>query len=131
MAQKVVVSDPNTGKSYQIEIKEAETRRLIGLQIGGKFDGGIIGLPGYELEITGGTDKDGFPMRPDVDGPRRVKVLLSGGKGFKPKDKGERRRKYVRGKVISDAIVQINAKIVKCGTRPLEELLPQKSEAKK
>jgi small subunit ribosomal protein S6e len=129
MAFKVVVSDPESGISHQLEAREPGARRLVGLKIGDKFDGEIVGLPGYELQITGGTDKDGFPMRADIAGPRRAYVLLSGPPGFRPRGRGERRRKRVRGRTISDDIVQINTKIVKKGEKPLEELIPGK-EAK-
>lgn len=120
---KVNISDPETGRTYKKEVKEPQARSLIGLKIGDTFDGGIVGLPGYELQITGGTDKDGFPMRPDIPGSGRHDVLLSDGPGYRPKKKGERKRKKVRGNTISEAIVQINTKIVKKGAKPIEELL--------
>lgn len=112
---KVVVSHKD--KSYQIE---TDTDKLIGLKIGDEFDGSIIGLPGYKLKITGGSDKDGFPMRKDIEGSRRVKVLLSSGPGFKPRRKGERRRKSVRGNTISEDIVQVNTVVVKEGEKPIK-----------
>jgi len=123
---KVVVSDPESGRSYQIELKETETKKLIGLKIGDMISGEILGLPGYELQITGGSDRDGFPMRPDFAGIGRKKILLSGPPGFHPRRKGERRRKYVRGNQISEAIVQVNTKVVKRGEKPLEEILKPK-----
>lgn len=129
MAFKVVMADPEKGKSYQLEAREPAARKLVGLRIGDKFDGEIVGLPGYEIQITGGTDKDGFPMRADVAGPGRTSVLLSGGPGFRSRGRGERKRKRVRGCRISDDIVQINAKIVKKGAKSIEELIPGK-EAK-
>jgi small subunit ribosomal protein S6e len=128
MAFKVVVADPETGKSYQVEAGEPSGRSLVGMRVGDKFKGEIIGLPEYELEITGGSDKDGFPIRGDVGGSGRVKVVLAGGSGFNPKRSGERRRKYVRGKLISDAIVQVNAKITKRGPKLPEELISPKGE---
>jgi len=125
-----VAADPDSGKSYSLEAHEPAARRLVGLRIGEKFDGEIVGLSGYELEITGGTDKDGFPMRSDVHGPGRAYLVLSGGVGYKPRGLGERRRKRVRGRTISDDIVQINAKIVKKGEKPLEELALKGKESK-
>ena len=50
-------------------------------------------------------------MRGNVHGGVRRKVVLSGGAGFSPKNKGERKRKTVRGNVITDEIAQINLKI--------------------
>lgn len=127
-----MVSDPESGRAYQLEADETHSRRLVGLRVGDKFDGEVVGLSGYELEITGGTDQDGFPMRRDVSGPRRARVLLARGPGFRSRRKGERRRKLVRGGTVSDAIVQLNAKVVKKGGKSLEEILgPKEIEEEK
>ncbi len=131
MPFKIVVSEPEKGKSVQVEVKDPEARKLVGLRIGDKFDGAVAGLAGYELQITGGSDKDGFPMRSDVSGLGRSNVLLSGGSGFRPKNSGERRKKRVRGTRISEMIVQVNVKVVKKGDRPLEEIFPPKAAEKK
>jgi small subunit ribosomal protein S6e len=128
MPFKVVISDPEKGKSYQVELKDPESHKLVGLKIGEKFDGGLLGLGGYELQITGGADKDGFPMRSDVSGSGRTSVLLSKGLGFRAKRKGERRRKRVRGSQISEAVIQVNSKVVKKGEKPLEEIFPPKEK---
>lgn len=118
---KIVISEPKTKKSYQVE-KEAHS--LIGMKIGDKFDGSIVGLGGFTLEITGGSDKDGYPMRKDMDGSVRRKALLTKGVGFRGgktkkvhgkkkylKVKGMRKRKYIRGNTVSDEIAQINCKV--------------------
>jgi small subunit ribosomal protein S6e len=65
-------------------------------------------------------------MHPSVPGSVKKKVLLSGKPCFRPRKKGERRRKTVRGNTISADIVQINVKISKKGEKPLEELVPTK-----
>jgi len=126
-APRLVLSNPEDGTAKTITLEPRVFSLFIGKKIGDELDGSIIGLKGYRIRITGGTDRDGFPMRPDVSGPRRVEVLLAGGVGFKPKEKppskrkkrrqrrrkhGLRRRKTVRGNVISDAIAQINAVLV-------------------
>jgi small subunit ribosomal protein S6e len=99
--------------------------------VGDRFDGGLAGLPGYELQITGGTDRDGFAMRADLTGTGRKGILLSGGPGFSPRKRGERRRKRVRGSTISEAIVQVNTKIVKRGEKPIQEIFkPKEAEEK-
>ncbi len=119
---KVVISDPKTGKAYQKVVSGANANKLIEKQIGDIINGTLVDLPpDYELQITGGSDKDGFPMRPDLPGTGRKRILLSGGVGYNPKEKGVRRRKTVRGRVISADIVQINMKVVKHGKIPLEE----------
>lgn len=109
---KIVVSDPETGKAQTIEVDEEKAKLLVGLKIGDTFDGRIVGLKGYKLMVTGGSDSDGFPMRPDVHGLRRKKILVSGGVGFNPRRRGERRRVYVRGNVVGADIAQLNVKIV-------------------
>ncbi len=122
MEFKVVISDPETGKAYQKVVSGANANKLIGKEIGDVINGTLVDLPpDYELQITGGTDKDGFPMRPDIPGGVRKRILLSGGVGYRPKEKGVRKRKMVRGRMITRDIVQINMKVVKKGKVPLEE----------
>ncbi|MEM0243482.1 MAG: 30S ribosomal protein S6e [Candidatus Aenigmatarchaeota archaeon] len=118
---KIVISDPESKKAYQIEIDQSMAPQLIGKKIGDIIDGNIIGLSGYELQITGGTDKDGFPMHPNIDGAIKKRVLLSSPPCFHPEKKGERKKKTVRGNTISSDIIQINTKIIKKGEKPLEE----------
>ncbi|MCX8152827.1 MAG: 30S ribosomal protein S6e [Candidatus Bathyarchaeota archaeon] len=109
---KVIVSDPETGTSKVVELEGTRAAPFIGRKIGEIVDGSIVDLPAHKLQITGGSDKDGVPMRENVHGGGRRKVILSGGTGFNPKREGERRRKTIRGNIITDEIVQINAKIV-------------------
>ena len=101
-------------------------------KIGDKIRGDLISpdLGDYELKITGGSDTSGFPMRPGIPGTGKRKILLSGGVGFKPKRKGERRRKSVRGEIISSDISQINTIIVKEGKKKLEDIFGKKGENK-
>ena len=108
---KVIVSDPETGTSKIVELEEARAAPLIGRKIGEAVDGAVVDLPAHKLQITGGSDRDGVPMRSNVHGGGRRNVVLSGGVGFNPQGKGERRRKTVRGNVITEEIVQINTKI--------------------
>jgi small subunit ribosomal protein S6e len=109
---KIIISDPETGKSQFVEVEETQAVPLIGRKLGEVIDGTPVKMSGYKLLITGGSDKDGFPMRPNIHGGVRVGAILSGGVGFHPSKKGERKRKTLRGNVITDAIVQINMKIV-------------------
>lgn len=120
--QKIILSDPKTGKSYSIELDAGKTK-IDGMRVGKTIDAASMGLPGYEIQITGGSDRDGFPIRADVPGRGRKKVLLSGGPCYKKKSKGIKKRKTVRGNTITQDIVQINAKIIKKGAKPIDKLL--------
>jgi small subunit ribosomal protein S6e len=117
---KVIVSDPETGTSKVVELEETRAAPLIGRKIGEVVDGSIVDLPAHKIQITGGSDKDGVPMRANVHGGGRRKVILSGGTGFNPKKEGERKRKTVRGNIITDENVQINAKIIEKPQKPAE-----------
>lgn len=129
MAFKIVVSDPKARKAYQKDIDEASSG-LVSKKLGEKIPGDSLGLTGYEIEITGGSDKEGFPMRKDVEGIGRKRALLSSGPGFHPLLKGQRKRKSIRGNTISDQIAQVNLKVVKHGTKSIEELLGVKPKEK-
>jgi small subunit ribosomal protein S6e len=117
---KIIVSDPETGTSKVVELEESRAAPLIGRKLGEVIDGSIVDLPSHKLQIVGGSDKDGFPMRQNVHGGVRRQVILSGGVGFNPQTEGERRRKTVRGDVITDEIVQLNMKIAEKPAPPKE-----------
>jgi small subunit ribosomal protein S6e len=125
---KIIISDPQTGTSKVVELEETRAIPLIGRKIGDVVDGSVIDLPNYKTQIIGGSDKDGFPMRKNVHGGVRRQVILSGGVGFNPKNEGERRRKTVRGNVITDEIVQVNMKIVEKPKQPKESKKKKEKE---
>ena len=109
---KVVVSDPDTGDTYQRDVDGQDANRFLGRDIGDEVDGGAVGLDGFTLELTGGSDNAGRPMRGDVAGPNLKEILSTGGVGYKPTRDGERKRVTVRGRQVSDDTVQVNAKVV-------------------
>jgi len=127
---KVIISNPETGKSNFVEIEGTRAVPLIGRKLGETIDGAVVGLSGQKLQITGGSDKDGFPMRPNIHGGVRATVVLSEGVGFKPPQTGERKRKTLRGNTITDDIVQINMKIVKAPEKAEKKEKPKKTEKK-
>jgi small subunit ribosomal protein S6e len=127
---RAVVSDPKDGKSYQVPVAGHHANSLIGKKIGDVVDGIFVGLPGYKLQITGGSDKDGFPMRSDLPGPRRKKLLVSKSIGFNAQEGGLRRRKNMRGNTISPDTLQINLKVTQHGMKPVADLVVKKEEKK-
>ncbi|HUS77907.1 MAG TPA: 30S ribosomal protein S6e [Patescibacteria group bacterium] len=108
----LIIGDPETGKSQRVELEDGRMAPLIGRRIGETIDGTIAGLAGHKILLTGGTDKDGIPMRPDVHGGTKARIVLSGGVGFKPKNKGERKRVVVRGNTVTQETTFLNFKIV-------------------
>ncbi len=128
---KLVVSDSKTGKAYNIDIAGPRTTKFIGKAIGTEVDGEAAGLTGYTLVITGGSDKDGVPMRGDLPGQGRRKVLVAGGVGYHPKEEGMRKRKTLRSNEIASELVQVNAMIKEYGPKPIEEIVPKSEGAGK
>ena len=138
----VAVGNPGTKKTYKVELDMDKAQPLFGKKIGQEFNGESIGLDGYKLKVTGGSDLSGFPMRRDIEGSGKRRVLLKvGSHGFRSRRyhsipegegakkklketrKGERRRKSIRGNTISDAIRQVNCVVTKTGKATPEKLL--------
>ena len=138
---KVIVSDPEGGKSKVVELEGARAVPLIGRKIGETVDGSVVGMSDRKLQITGGSDTAGFPMRQHLHGGVRISVIVSKSVGFHPKREGERQRKTLRGNVLTEDIVQVNMKVVekaKRAERPkkpkkvkVEEAEPEKAETER
>jgi small subunit ribosomal protein S6e len=125
----VVVGDPDSGASYQLEAEEQNANRFLGKSIGDEVDGSAVGLDGYTLEITGGSDDAGRPLSDDVAGSTLKEVLMKGrATGYKPERDGERRRITVRGREVSDVVSQVNASIIGRGNTSVDELLGDDDE---
>lgn len=122
---KLTISDKK-GKSLSKEIKDREATTFIGLHLGNEVDAAVAGLGG-KLKITGGSDKSGIPMRADIYGSARKPVLLSKGVGLKQVEKGQRRRRLIRGNVISEEIYQLNCSYD--GELKIEEAPPAENKA--
>ncbi|MHA2602082.1 MAG: 30S ribosomal protein S6e [Candidatus Thorarchaeota archaeon SMTZ1-83] len=123
MPFKLVISDPEEGKAIQYELDDAKTNALVGRNVGDIVEGDVLGLPGYKFKITGGSDASGFPIRPDVHGSGKKRILIRGPPGFRSKRKGIAKRKTVRGRELSSNISQVNLRIEEKGSTPLEELV--------
>jgi small subunit ribosomal protein S6e len=119
----VAVADPDDGMTYQVDVSDQDANRFIGRELGEEVDGSAVGLDGYTLELTGGSDNAGRPMRDDVRGPNLKSILLEGGTGYNPSKEGERKRVTVRGREVSDDTRQINARIAERGSQEVDELL--------
>jgi small subunit ribosomal protein S6e len=124
----VVVGDPEDGAAHQRAVEGQDANRFIGRSIGEEVDGSAVGLDGYTLEVTGGSDTAGRPMREDIAGPALKSVLLTGGTGFNPSRDGERKRVTVRGREVGENTRQINATITTRGEQSIDELLDEGGE---
>ncbi len=122
---KFVISSGN--RSWQVE-KDQKECPVAGRKIGDAFNADFLGLDGYELQITGGSDMDGFPMRKDIESIARKKIIMTEGVGFHAPAEGMRKRKIARGNTISQDIIQINCKVSKSGAKQLEEILGKKEK---
>lgn len=122
------------GKCVQKGLQEPQASVLLGKKIGDTVAGDAIGLEGYEFQLTGGSDFCGFPMRPDVQGFNRKRILTIAGsigvRGYYHKKKsgkvitkkigkGVKIRKTVCGNTVNDKTTQINLKVLKEGAQPI------------
>ena len=121
MEFKLTINDG--AKSYKQVVKEPEAMAFIGLKVGKTIEGSKIGFDGYEFLINGGSDFTGLPMHKGIGGSDRSKML-------KRLKNGSAIRRTVMGNTINDAISQINLKIVKKGSKPIEEYFKTKEEKK-
>ena len=126
---KAIINDVKTGKSYNVAVSGHHANSLIGKNIGEIVDGIFVGLPGYKLKITGGSDDTGVPMRGDMPGNKRRKLLMADGQSFHEKYPGQRKRVAVRGATISSSIVQINMAVAEYGPKSIEECLNSEAPA--
>lgn len=132
------------GHGKRVAHLEAEAESIIGRKIGEKISGDEISndLAGYELQITGASDKAGFPAKSDLEGTGLRKVMLTRGfslhklrkkKKTAPRKKikkGFKKRRTLRANTITSDIVQINLKVLKEGSKKFDEILPAKQKEK-
>jgi len=128
-----IVLGTKDGKTAQKEISEDQAALLVGKKIGEKVAGDELGYDGYEFEITGGSDSSGTPMRRDVDGSGKKRILAVKGIGVKQKRHGQKQRKTISANTIEEKTSQVNMKVTKEGKAPLveapaEENTEEKSE---
>jgi len=116
---KINLSYPATGCQKLIEINdELKVRPFYEKRMGQEVEGDTLGdeFKGYVLRITGGNDKQGFPMKQGVLTNQRVRLLLSKGHScYRPRRTGERKRKSVRGCVVDGNLAVLAMAIVKKG----------------
>ena len=148
-----VVNDTNpksNGKAYSVKISGNNHSQLLGKKIGDVVDGIFVGegdqtLSGYKLQITGGSDKTGTPLRRDLEGGSLQSILVTASTGFKGhslvfknkggekkrfryKPDGLRKRRNFRGNTINQDTRQVNLKVIEAGKKALSDILGSESE---
>lgn len=123
---KINIAAPSTGMQKIIEIDdEKRLQNLYERRMAQEIDGGVLGdeFAGYILRISGGNDKQGFPMRQGILTNTRVRILCAKGqKNYRPRRDGERKRKSIRGCIVGPDIAVLNLVVTKVGDAPVAGL---------
>jgi len=101
------------------------SRHFYDRKMGQEIDGEVLGdeFKGYIFRITGGNDKQGFPMKQGVLTAARVRLLVSEGHTcYRTRKTGERKRKSVRGCIVSSELSVLNLVVVKKGDKEIAGL---------
>ena len=123
---KINIASTTTGLQKLIEIDDEKTlQQFYDRRMAQEVDGSILGeeFTGYVMRITGGNDKQGFPMKQGVLTNTRVRLLLSKGLTcYRPRRTGERKRVSVRGCIVGHDIAVLNLVITKRGEKDVPGL---------
>jgi len=116
---KLNISYPANGSQKLIEVEDDRKLRVfMEKRMGNEVPADSLGdeWKGYIFRITGGNDKQGFPMKQGVMLPTRVRLLLADGHScYRPRRTGERKRKSVRGCIVAQDLSVLALSIVKQG----------------
>jgi len=123
---KLNVAFPSAGTQKIFEMHDEHKLRIFyEKRMGAEVEADILGdeWKGYVLRVTGGNDKQGFPMKQGVLSNIRVRLLLSKGHScYRPRRTGERKRKSVRGCIVDANLSVISLIIVKKGEQEIPGL---------
>merc|ERR1712224_1137399 len=136
-SMKVNIANPASGAQKQIKVEEdSKLRAFYDKRLAAEVPGEVLGdeWKGYVLKIAGGNDKQGFGMKQGCLIPGRVKILMAPGdqcfRGYGRRN-GERRRKAVRGCIVSPDLSVLNLVITKIGEAEIPGLTDKASEVPK
>jgi len=114
----IVISDPKSGKAFSHKAEDAAL--FLNHKVGEEVSLDSLGFEGYTAVITGGSDKEGFPIKPDLEGAARRRIFVT-----LDKKKGLRQRIAFRGNLITNETSQVNLAVKKHGSKPFEEFMPK------
>jgi len=123
---KLNIAYPATGCQKVVDVEdENKLRAFYDRRMCSEVDGSVLGddFKGYVFRITGGNDKQGFPMKQGLLTAQRVRLLLSSGHTcYRPRKTGERKRKSVRGCIVSAELSVLNLAVVRKGDKEIPGL---------
>jgi len=123
---KLNIAFPATGCQKVFEVDdEKKLRSFYDKRMAQEVDASPLGdeWKGYMFRITGGNDKQGFPMKQGVLTNQRVRLLLSEGHScYRPRRTGERKRKSVRGCIVDSNLSVLSLVIIKKGEQEIPGL---------
>lgn len=123
---KINVANQATGQQKIFEItEEAHLMPFWEKRMGAEVPADTLGAEwkGYVLRITGGNDKQGFPMKQGVLQNKRVRLLFKEGMScFRAKRSGLRKRKSVRGCIVGHDLAVYNFTVAKKGENEIPGL---------
>lgn len=116
---KLNIANPACGLQKMVEIDdEKKLLPFFERRMGAEVPGDSLGeeFKGYLFRITGGNDKQGFPMMQGILTNHRVRLLFrTGMKCFRPRRSGERKRKSVRGAIVGPDLAVLNLVLLQKG----------------
>merc|ERR1719183_269974 len=123
---KLNVSYPTNGTQKTFEVdNELLLRPFYDHRISHEMPADTLGdeWKGYIVRISGGNDKQGFPMKQGVLTNSRVSLMMSKGAScYRPRRTGERKRKSVRGCIVDAQLSVLSLVIVKKGEKDIPGL---------
>merc|ERR1719510_1969006 len=123
---KLNIANPSTGKVKVIEVED--DRKLLPFfdrRMAAEVPGDSLGdeFKGYVFKITGGNDKQGFPMKQGILCNHRVRLLFKKGMScYRERRSGCRKRKSVRGCVVGPDLATLSLVVARKGPEELPGL---------
>jgi small subunit ribosomal protein S6e len=131
-SMKINIANPRLGQQKTLEIEdEHKLLSYYEKRMGSEVEGDVLGdeYKGYIFRISGGNDRQGFPMMQGVLRNQRVRLLFAKGMPcYRERRNGMRKRKSVRGCIVGHDLAILNLVLVKEGDQPVAGLTDGKPE---